>query len=126
MPESSSALVSIAQAELDAGKSCATVGGYSERFLQRQNNIKDRVGGGFELLGFFMCLFALDSLIFLILDLMLHHKVYRDHKSYKPLEGQKRPALMHAQYRETGGRKEFGAFPFIGNSYFLICCFCEL
>lgn len=71
-----------------------------------------------------MRLFALDSLIFVILDLMLHHNIYRGHKSYKPLEGQKRPALMHVEYRETrggGGGKEFEAFPFFsGNPYFLM------
>lgn len=104
MPESSSPLVSAARAVPDAGKSGATVSGYSERFLHRQTNIKGGLGGGLVFLGFFcVCLFALDSLIFLILDLMLHCKIYRDHKSYKPLEGQKRPALMHAQYRGTAG-----------------------
>lgn len=51
------------------------------------------------------------SVIFLILDLMLHHKIYRVHKSYKPLEGQKRPALMNAEY--GAGGKEFVAFPYL-------------
>lgn len=51
------------------------------------------------------------SVIFLILDLMLHRKIYRDHKSYKPLEGQKSPALMNAEYG-AGGR-EIVAFPYL-------------
>lgn len=42
---------------------------------------------------------------------MLHHKIYRDHKSYKPLEGQKRPTLMNAEYGAEG--REFVAFPFL-------------
>lgn len=61
-----------------------------------------------------MRLFALDSLIFVILDLMLHHNIYRGHKSYKPLEGQKRPALMHVEYRETRrGERNLRLFLFL-------------
>lgn len=42
-----------------------------------------------EVLDFcFVYHFALDILIFLVLDLMFHHKIYRDHSFYKPLEGQ--------------------------------------
>lgn len=50
----------------------------------------------------FVCLFGLGSLIFLILDLMLYHKIYRDHNSYKCVEGQKVASLMQAEYRESG------------------------
>lgn len=42
---------------------------------------------------------------------MLHHKIYRDHKSYKPLEGQKRPALINTEY--GAGEREFVAFPYL-------------
>lgn len=52
MPESSSSPVSVAQAVLDAGKSCATVSSYSETFSHRQNNIKDRFG---VVLGLLLC-----------------------------------------------------------------------
>lgn len=55
--------------------------------------------------------FSQISVIFLILDLMLHHKIYRDYKSYKPLEGQTIPALMNVEYG-AGGR-EFVAFPYL-------------
>lgn len=50
-------------------------------------------------------------MIFLIFDLMLHHKIYRDHKSYKPLEGQTIPALMNTEYG-AGGRESV-AFPYL-------------
>jgi len=79
--------------------------------LHGKNTIKDGLGGGFGLLFCFVCLFTLDSLIFLVLDLIFHHKIYRDHTSYKTLESQKRPALMHAEHTETGqGEGDLGLF----------------
>lgn len=57
---------------------------------------------------------------------MLHHKINRDHSFCKPLEGQKRTALMHAEYRQTGEKKSnLGFSLLIGNPYFLTHCFGE-
>lgn len=111
MPESSSPLVSVAQAVLDRGKLCATVSQFLSLVLTQQNNIIDGFDEGFGLFVLFCVSFSHINVIFLILDLMLHHKIYKDHKSYKPLEGQKRPALMNIEY--GAGVRESVAFPYL-------------